>query len=207
MELFRHYFPQLKADQLHKLDNLPGFYEEWNRKINLVSRKDIDNLRVRHVLHSLSIAGFFSFKDGTNILDVGTGGGFPGIPLAVFFPEVHFHLIDATAKKIKVVAALTEQFALDNVSYEQVRAENHRGKYDFIISRAVAGFGQFYQWVHKNIAPNHAHDFPNGIIYLKGGDVSEELASFSGRVQVYSLTELFQEPFFETKKMIYLPVA
>lgn len=182
---------------------LDSLYREWNEKINLISRKDIDGLYERHILHSLSIAKVIQFVPGTRILDVGTGGGFPGIPLAILFPDAHFTLNDSIAKKIKVVKEISASLGLQNVDTLNSRAEEGKEKYDFIVSRAVTTFPQFYLWVKGKIFQQNKNYIPNGILYLKGGELEEELMNFKNRVKVFELKEFFREEFFETKKIIY----
>jgi 16S rRNA (guanine527-N7)-methyltransferase len=181
-------------------------YKEWNDKINVVSRKDIDNLYVNHVLHSLAIAKAVSFKSDSDILDVGTGGGFPGIPLAILFPESQFHLVDSIGKKITVVKNVAEGLGLKNVRAEQIRAEQIKGEYDFIVSRAVTRLKEFYGWINKKVKKKSAHELYNGILYLKGGDLEEELAELKRPYQIFDLPTYFQEEFFETKKLVYVPL-
>lgn len=191
-----------QADQFGKLDEL---YRDWNEKINVISRKDVDNLYVNHVLHSLGIAKVQSFKPGAAILDVGTGGGFPGIPLAILFPETHFHLVDSIGKKIKVVNAVADALGLKNVRGEQIRAEQIKGEYDFIVSRAVTRLKEFYGWVHNKVKQESVHELDNGILYLKGGDLEEELNELRKPYALYNLSDYFKEEFFETKKVVYVP--
>lgn len=204
MDIIFTYFPDLnsrQADQFRQLDEL---YRSWNEKINVVSRKDIDHLDVHHVLHSLAIAKVIQFKAGTKILDVGTGGGFPGIPLAILFPECRFHLVDSIGKKIKVVTEIAKELGLTNVHAEQIRAENLKRKYDFVVSRAVTALPEFYSWVRNKIEANDKNALPNGILALKGGNIEGELADFRKRATVYTISDFFQEEFFETKKVVYL---
>lgn len=182
-------------------------YSEWNEKINVVSRKDIENLYVNHALHSLGIAKVMSFKPGASVLDVGTGGGFPGIPLAILFPETNFHLVDSIGKKITVVNAVAEALGLKNVKGEQIRAEQIKNKYDFIVSRAVTRLKEFYGWIHQKVKDNSIHELDNGILYLKGGDLDEELTELKKPYSLYSLTDYFKEDFFKTKKVVYVPLA
>jgi len=180
-------------------------YKEWNDKINVISRKDVDNLYVNHVLHSLGIAKIISFKPGASILDVGTGGGFPGIPLAILFPDTQFHLVDSIGKKITVVKNVAEALGLKNVKAEQIRAEQIKSKYDFIVSRAVTRLKEFYGWIHNNVKEKSIHEMDNGILYLKGGDLEEELAELKRLHQVFDLSQFFKEEFFETKKVVFVP--
>ncbi len=185
---------------------LGDLYAEWNEKINVVSRKDIENLYVNHVLHSLGIAKVVSFRPETTVLDVGTGGGFPGVPLAILFPDVKFTLVDSIGKKITVVNAVSEALELRNVSARQVRAEDVRDRYDFVVSRAVTRMKEFYGWVRNRINPVSNHAIDNGILYLKGGDLDQELDELGRRYAVYDLTTYFRESFFETKKVVYVPL-
>lgn len=205
MELIRKYFPTLTDTQLSQFEQLSVLYQDWNLKINVVSRKDIEELYLRHVLHSLGIAKVQAFKSDSRILDVGTGGGFPGIPLAILFPEVHFHLVDSIGKKIKVVREVSEALQLDNVQITNVRVETINDRYDFIVSRAVAQMETFVRWVKDNVAKKSNHDLKNGILYLKGGDLTEELAPFP-KATIYPLTDFFEEDFFETKSVVHLPL-
>jgi 16S rRNA (guanine527-N7)-methyltransferase len=198
------YFPEISALQKDQFEALKGLYEQWNAAINVISRKDIDNLYERHILHSLGIARVISFAPGSQVLDVGTGGGFPGIPLAILFPEVDFHLVDSIGKKIKVVKAVAEALDLKNVTAEHRRAEELNGRYDFIVSRAVASLPEFTGWVKKNISRKSINPLHNGILYLKGGDVSAELKESGGKYQIYKLSRYFEEPYFETKSVIHL---
>lgn len=205
MELIKKYFPHLTNSQLDQFGKLQDLYEDWNLKINVVSRKDIDELYLRHVLHSLGIAKVQEFKAGSSILDVGTGGGFPGIPLAILFPESKFHLVDSIGKKIKVVEEVVAGLNLQNVKTTNARVEEIEGTYDFIVSRAVAAMPTFVHWVKGKIAKSQRHERKNGILYLKGGDLSEELDGYK-TAQIYALSDIFEEEFFETKKVVYLPV-
>ncbi len=198
-------FPNLTQEQLNQFSQLENLYKSWNEKINVVSRKDIDELYTRHVLHSLAIAKFIDFLPGATIMDVGTGGGFPGIPLAIMFPEAQFYLIDSIAKKITVVEDIIEKLGLKNCSGEQKRAEKVKPKFDFVVSRAVTAFPRFYSWVRGSVKTQSVHSIKNGIIYLKGGDLSEEMEAFKNRYESVKLSDFFSDPFFETKKIIYLP--
>ena len=206
MDIIQKYFPKLTKEQLELFEALQPLYAEWNAKINVISRKDFSEFYERHVLHSLGIAKLIRFVPKTRILDVGTGGGFPGIPLAILFPEAHFHLVDSIGKKIKVVKNVTEELGLRNVTAEQIRAEELAGKYDFVVSRAVTRLPEFVSWIRKNIARKNSNALPNGILYLKGGDLTDELKPFRKRVFVQELSDYFEEPFFETKKVVHLPL-
>lgn len=205
MDLITRYFPDLTELQLAQYSKLEALYKEWNARINVISRKDIESLYLRHVLHSLGIAKVQAFLPGTRVLDVGTGGGFPGIPLAVMFPQTEFVLVDSIGKKIKVVEAVTEELGLKNVSAIHGRAEKVKGNFDFIISRAVTNMDDFVKWVRKKTVSKHRHELKNGILYLKGGDLSEELHNFPA-ARLFELTDYFEDPFFETKKVVYLPL-
>lgn len=205
-EIIFHYFPDLTDLQKRQFGELQALYEEWNEKINVISRKDIDNLYVNHVLHSLGIAKTVSFKPGAKILDVGTGGGFPGIPLAILFPETQFHLVDSIGKKITVVQEVSNALGLKNVKAEQIRAEQIKGEYDFIVSRAVTRLKEFYGWIHRKINKQSVHSLYNGILYLKGGDLDEEMAELKKPHQIFELSDYFKEEFFETKKVVYVPL-
>lgn len=198
-------FPYLTENQIEKFEKLEALYQDWNAKINVISRKDIDSLYIKHVLHSLAIAKVQSFEDGSVILDVGTGGGFPGIPLAILFPESKFYLIDIIAKKIKVVQEVAEALELKNVKAEQMRAENVKGEFDFIVSRAVTNMPDFVSWVRTKIKKHNDHDLKNGILYLKGGDLTQELALFPNAKE-YNISDFFEDEFFETKKVVHLPL-
>lgn len=199
------YFPGLTSEQIARFEALGPLYTEWNAKINVISRKDIDELYVRHVLHSLGIAKVQAFKPGSDILDVGTGGGFPGIPLAIMFPESQFHLVDAIGKKIKVVEAVAEALELDNLTAAHQRAEKVKGQFDFVVSRAVTRMPDFVKWVKGKTKKDSVHELKNGILYLKGGDLSEELATYQNAT-LYDLKDYFDEPFFDTKKVVHLPL-
>jgi len=199
------YFPSLTDLQKEQFSKIKPVYDNWNSMINVVSRKDMDNFIVHHVLHSLSIAKKFNFPRGTRILDVGTGGGFPGIPLAILFPDCQFTLLDSIEKKIKVVSAAADELGLKNVKPVRKRVEEERNRYQFIISRAVTEFSSFVKLTERNIERSGANPLKNGIIYLKGGDLDEELKAFKNRVTVWDISDFFDEPFFETKKIVYLP--
>lgn len=205
MEEIIQQFPNLTENQLLQFQKLETLYQDWNAKINVISRKDIDELYTKHVLHSLAIAKIQPFEPGTYILDVGTGGGFPGIPLAILFPETRFYLIDVIAKKIKVVQAVADDLGLKNVKAEQIRAENVKGDYDFIVSRAVTNMPDFVSWIKDKIKKQNKHELKNGILYLKGGDLTEELKDFPKATE-YNIAEFFKDEFFETKKVVHLPL-
>ncbi len=204
-EIIFNYFPDLTDEQRSQFALLETLYHDWNQKINVVSRKDIDELYLRHVLHSLGIAKIQQFKAGSTVLDVGTGGGFPGIPLAILFPETHFTLVDSIGKKIKVVEEVVEGLGIQNVTPINSRVEEIKDRFDFIVSRAVAAMPTFTHWVKGKIKKESLHERRNGILYLKGGDLSEELKDYR-TAQVFELSEYFTEDFFETKKVVYLPM-
>jgi 16S rRNA (guanine527-N7)-methyltransferase len=205
MQEILNYFPNLSDVQKEQFHQLGQLYPEWNAKINVISRKDIDELYTKHVLHSLAIAKIQSFEPGTYVLDVGTGGGFPGIPLAILFPETRFYLIDIIAKKIKVVQAVAEALELKNVKAEQMRAENVKGDFDFIVSRAVTNMPDFVSWIKTKIKKQNKHELKNGILYLKGGDLTEELKDFPSAKE-FNIAEFFSDEFFETKKVVHVPL-
>lgn len=205
MDILHTYFPQLTDAQTLQFQKLETLYKDWNLKINVVSRKDIDELYLRHVLHSLGIAKVQPFISGSKVLDIGTGGGFPGIPLAILFPETQFHLVDSIGKKTKVVQEVTDGLQLQNVKITNARAETITGQYDFIVSRAVAQMETFVRWVRDRIAKKSKHELKNGILYLKGGDLTEELKDFP-KATIYNLTDFFKEDFFETKSVVHLPL-
>jgi 16S rRNA (guanine527-N7)-methyltransferase len=205
MEFILKYFPELTEVQISQFQQLEALYHDWNSKINVISRKDIDQLYVKHVLHSLAIAKIQKFEPGTYVLDVGTGGGFPGIPLAILFPETRFYLIDVILKKINVVKAVAEALELKNIKAEQMRAENVKGDFDFIVSRAVTNMPDFVSWIKDKIKKQQKHQLQNGILYLKGGDLTEELASFPNATQ-FNISDFFEGEFFETKKVVHLPL-
>ncbi len=206
MQIIKKYFPKLTQKQIELFEQLQPIYAEWNAQINVISRKDFPGFYERHVLHSLAIARFVRFTAGTKILDVGTGGGFPGIPLAIFFPEVEFHLVDSIGKKIKVVNEVVQTLNLKNVKAQQIRAEQLTEKYNFVVSRAVTRLPEFVRWVRKNIAKKQINAIPNGIIYLKGGEISEEIKEFKKNILIQDLSDYFDEEFFETKKVVFLPL-
>ncbi|MBT8303382.1 MAG: 16S rRNA (guanine(527)-N(7))-methyltransferase RsmG [Bacteroidia bacterium] len=205
MELILKYFKDLNETQITQFEALELLYKDWNLKINVVSRKDIDELYLRHVLHSLGIAKVIKFTAGTRIMDVGTGGGFPGIPLAILFPKCTFHLVDSISKKIKVVDEVVEGLGLTNVTTSHSRVEDINEQYDFIVSRAVASMPTFVRWIKGKVAKKSQNKLKNGILYLKGGDLDEELQSYT-TVTIYNLSEYYGEAFFETKKVVHLPL-
>lgn len=205
MELIQKYFPNLTDDQIEKFKKLESLYQDWNLKINVVSRKDIDELYLRHVLHSLAIAKVMPFNPGAKIMDVGTGGGFPGVPLAILYPDCSFHLVDSIAKKLKVVNEVVEGLGLTNVKTTHTRVEEINETYDFIVSRAVAAMPTFVHWVKGKIAKKQNHELKNGILYLKGGDLSEELQDYKSAT-IYNITDFYSEDFFDTKKVVHLPM-
>jgi 16S rRNA (guanine527-N7)-methyltransferase len=205
MDEILKYFPDLTENQIEQFRKLESLYLDWNAKINVISRKDIEQLYVKHVLHSLAIAIVQKFEPGTYVLDVGTGGGFPGIPLAIMFPETRFYLIDVIMKKITVVKAVADSIGLKNVKAEQLRAENVKGDFDFIVSRAVTNMPDFYSWIKDKIKKQNKHELKNGILYLKGGDLTEELKDFPKATE-YAIADFFDNEFFETKKVVHLPL-
>lgn len=205
MNLIQENFQGLTPQQIEQFARLEELYKHWNAQINVISRKDIDALYLKHVLHSLGIAKVQSFLPGSKVLDVGTGGGFPGVPLAIMFPESEFVLVDSIGKKIKVVEAVAEALGLKNVRAVHGRAEKVKGEFDFIVSRAVTQMDDFVKWTRKKVAKKQRHALKNGILYLKGGDLSEELKNFP-KAEIYDLTSYFDDPFFETKKVVHLPL-
>ena len=205
MDLISHNFPDLTEAQLSQYSKLEGLYKDWNSKINVISRKDIDALYIKHVLHSLGIAKVQPFLPSAKVLDVGTGGGFPGIPLAIMFPETEFVLVDSIGKKIKVVEEVVQALGLQNVRAIHGRAEKVKGEFDFIVSRAVTQMDDFMKWVRKKVRRKSRHQLKNGILYLKGGDLKEELKNFPS-AKLFDLTDYFDDTFFETKKVVHLPI-
>lgn len=203
--LIQKYFKELTEQQIAQFDQLYSLYSFWNAQINVISRKDIDELYERHILHSLGIAKFISFKPGTTVLDVGTGGGFPGIPLAILFPETQFHLVDSIGKKIKVVTEVAEALGLQNLRASHLRAEQVPDQYDFVVSRAVTRLIDFYPWIKGKFNKNSKNAVPNGILYLKGGDLAEEISESRLKAELYPLSAYFEEEFFETKYVVYIP--
>ena len=204
IELVSKYFPDLSNEQKSKFERLETLYNEWNAQINVISRKDTDNFYERHVLHSLAIAKVMRFEDGSKILDIGTGGGFPGIPLAILFPNCDFLLVDSIGKKIKVVNEVAKALDLKNVCGEHERAENIKEQFDFIVSRAVTAMPKFITWTKGKFAKTNNNSFKNGILYLKGGDLSEEMATVKKAVQYFDISDFYTEEFFETKKVVYV---
>ena len=206
MEEILKYFPNLTETQRKQLEQLDALYRDWNSKINVISRKDIDNLYLHHVLHSLAIAKFTQFKAGARVLDFGTGGGFPGIPLAIMFPDVQFKLIDRTAKKIRVTNEVAQAIGLKNVVAEQKSGEEEKGKYDFVVSRAVMPLPELIKIVRKNIAKDSRNSIENGVIVLKGGDIKDEIKSFNHIAEVDEISQWFTEDWFQEKYVIYIPI-
>jgi 16S rRNA (guanine527-N7)-methyltransferase len=206
IDCIKHYFPDLTATQREQYTALYDLYSGWNSKINVISRKDIENLYERHVLHSLSICKLIHFKDSSRIMDVGTGGGFPGIPLAIMFPEVHFHLVDSIGKKLTVAQGVADAVGLKNVSIRHCRVEEENGLFDFVVSRAVMPLPDLAKLCRKNIAHEQKNGLPNGIICLKGGELHDELKSFRNIVTQVKISDYFEEEFFDTKKIIFIPV-
>ncbi len=206
LSLILKYFPNLSERQQQQFAELGPLYKSWNEKINVISRKDIDNLYANHILHSLGIAKVMSFLPQAEVLDVGTGGGFPGVPLAILFPETKFHLVDSIGKKITVVKEVSAGVGLTNIIAEQRRAEELKRKYDFVVSRAVTQMKEFYGWVENKIKPTSRHTLDNGILYLKGGDLDEELNLLKRPYSLYELSTFFTEEFFLTKKVVYMPI-
>lgn len=204
MEIIEKYFTDLTEDQKDKFSQLKSLYTHWNNQINVISRKDIDSLYLHHVLHSLSIAKVIQFTPGTKIMDVGCGGGFPGIPLAILFPECEFYLVDSIGKKIKVVNEVASALGLKNIKAEHTRVQQVKDKFDFIISRAVTAFPKFVNMVRKNSKQKDKNSLANGILYIKGGDFKEEIAGYGDKIMLFECTDFFSEEFFETKKVVHL---
>ena len=206
MELILKYFPQLTDKQKEQFAALYDLYTDWNSKINVISRKDITNLYEHHILHSLGIAKVINFKSGSNVMDLGTGGGFPGIPLAILFPEVKFHLVDSIGKKIKVATEVATAIGLKNVTFRHCRAEEEKSLFDFVVSRAVMPLPDLLKIIRKNIAPQQQNSLPNGLICLKGGELEKETMPVRHKVEIHALSDDFEEEFFETKKVVYVPI-
>lgn len=206
MDLITRYFPHLSDQQKEQFAALYDLYTDWNSKINVISRKDITNLYEHHVLHSLGIARFISFKDGSQVMDLGTGGGFPGIPLAILFPEVKFHLVDSIGKKIKVASEVANAIGLKNVTFRHCRAEEEKAKFDFVVSRAVMPLSDLLKIIRKNISSTQMNAIPNGLICLKGGELAKETLPVKNKVEIMDLKNEFAEEFFETKKVVYVPL-
>ncbi len=204
MELIKKYFTQLKPQQIEKFHQLKPLYDEWNSKINVISRRDVPNFYIRHVLHSMAVAKFISFTPETQIMDVGTGGGFPGIPLAILFPQCHFTLVDSIGKKIKVVDEIARELELQNVKTIQERAEKINGKFDFIVSRAVSALPLFMEWVETKISKHNKNKLKNGVLYLKGGDFEKELTKISFNYKIFEISDFFAEDYFKTKKVVHI---
>lgn len=206
MKVIQTYFPELNEQQCQQLEALYDLYTDWNAKINVISRKDIENLYLHHVLHSLGIVKMLRFKDGSSVMDVGTGGGFPGIPLAIFFPQVQFHLVDSIGKKIKVGQAVAEAIGLKNITFRHCRVEEEKEKYDFVVSRAVMPLADLVKLVRKNIKKEQQNALPNGLICLKGGELQHEILPFRNQALSLELGDYFKEEFFKTKKVVYVPL-
>ena len=206
MEVILKYFPELNERQREQMTLLEQLYPEWNAKINVISRKDIENLEVNHLLHSLGLVKFVKFTPGTRVLDLGTGGGLPGIPLAVYYPDVTFHLVDRIGKKLKVAQDIAEHIGLTNVTFQHGDVKEVKGKFDFVVSRAVMDLGDMVPLVRRFIDPKDRNAVPNGLICLKGGDLSGEVAKFRNQVLIDELSSYFKEEFFKTKKVLYLPL-
>lgn len=207
MEHVLKYFPELNQAQRKRLEGLYDSFQYWNSRINVISRKDFHNFYLHHVLHSLSIARVIHFEPGTRILDVGTGGGFPGIPLAIYFPDVEFMLVDSVRKKLKVIDSISQDFYLTNIQTLHTRVEKYKEPYDFVVSRAVTQFPRFVSWVRNNIRPGSQQGMNHGLFYLKGGDVETEIHNFRNRIRMYQIDSFFEEPFFQRKKILYLPLT
>jgi 16S rRNA (guanine527-N7)-methyltransferase len=206
MELILKYFPRISSTQITQLEALYDLYLDWNSKINVISRKDIENLYEHHVLHSLAIAEIIKFQPGSTVLDVGTGGGFPGVPLAILFPEVQFVLVDSIGKKIKVGTEVSNAIGLKNITLKHSRVQEEKGKYDFVVSRAVMPLGDLVNLVKKNIKKEHKNALPNGLICLKGGELQHEVLPYKNIAELYNLSDFFKEEFFLTKKGVYVPL-
>ena len=207
MEIILKYFPNLTEEQRKQFAALYDLYIDWNSKINVISRKDIENLYEHHVLHSLGIAQVIRFRPGTTVMDLGTGGGFPGIPLAILFPETEFHMVDSIGKKVRVASEVATSIGLKNVSFRHARAQEEKQQFDFVVSRAVMPLVDLIKIIRKNISPVQQNALPNGLICLKGGELANETMPFKNKVVMHSLSEDFGEPFFETKKVVYVPIG
>lgn len=206
IEIITKYFPNLSENQIDQFRKLEPLYRDWNAQINVISRKDIDELYVKHVLHSLSIAKVIEFKKGTKVLDVGTGGGFPGIPLAILFPDTSFVLVDSIGKKIKVVNEVVSRLGLENITAHHKRAEEIESQFDFVVTRAVANIKKFIPWIKGKLHPESFNELKNGVFFLKGGDLTEEIKESNKKVEIYPISDYFDEEFFETKVVIYTRV-
>ncbi|NDW12827.1 16S rRNA (guanine(527)-N(7))-methyltransferase RsmG [Bacteroides sp. 214] len=206
MNIITKYFPDLTEEQRKQFDALENLYTDWNSKINVISRKDIGNLYEHHVLHSLGIAKIINFRAGTTVMDLGTGGGFPGIPLAILFPEVTFHLVDSIGKKVRVANEVADAINLKNVTFRHARAQEEKEKFDFVVSRAVMPLTDLIKIIRKNIAVKQTNALPNGLICLKGGELENETMPFKNKTIIYDLKDSFEEPFFETKKVVYVTI-
>lgn len=207
MQQILQYFPELTSEQILRFEKIAPLYQEWNKTVNVIARNEVDSLYEKHILHSLAIAKMIQFSPGSRILDVGTGGGFPGIPLAIYFPKCHFVLIDSIGKRIKMVEAIAKELNLKNVTAIHAKVEDVSDEFDFVASRAVTAFPTFVDLVKKNISDKPKNAIPNGIIYLKGGSIEEELAGFKHTVTVTEITSFFTEPYFESKRVVFLPVS
>ena len=206
MSIILNYFPELSEQQREQMAAIGSLYRDWNAKINVISRKDIDNLYEHHVLHSLGITQAIHFKPGTRVMDLGTGGGFPGIPLAIYFPNVQFHLVDSIGKKIRVAKEVAQAIGLKNVTFSHARGEEIKTKYDFVVSRAVMPLGDLVKLVQKNIATQQQNSLPNGVLCLKGGELGQEIAPFKHRAMTWELKNYFTEEFFKTKQVVYVQI-
>lgn len=206
MQLIEKYFPNLTEEQKKQFDALYDLYTDWNSKINVISRKDIENLYLHHVLHSLGIAKVIQFKPGTTLMDVGTGGGFPGIPLAILFPECHFHLVDRIGKKVRVAQEVADAIGLKNVTFRHCGVEEEKTKFDFIVSRAVMPLGDLVKLIRKNVSKNQLNGLPNGLICLKGGELQHEIQPYKNTAVLYDLKDYFSEDFFDTKKAVFVQI-
>ncbi len=207
MEIIQKYFPDLTEEQRKQFSDLYDLYMDWNSKINVISRKDIENLYEHHVLHSLGIAKMINFRPGTSVMDLGTGGGFPGVPLAILFPEVQFHMVDSIGKKVRVAQEISQSIGLKNVTFKHTRAQDEKQKFDFVVSRAVMPLIDLINIIKKNISSTQQNSLPNGLICLKGGELEKETMPFKNKVVMHHLSENFEEPFFETKKVVYVPLS